>query len=110
MRVDGNGGGSTHYAPNSRGALKTQPEYLEPAIRAGSVATRWNHREDTDYYSQPRRLFESMSADERHRLYENTARSIHGARYEVKARHVENCKLVHDEYGLGVADAIANLE
>ncbi|MGY3230348.1 catalase [Luteibacter sp. HA06] len=110
MRVDGNGGGSTHYAPNSKGALQPQPDFSEPPLDLGNaVAKRWNHREDTDYFSQPRKLFEKFSAEERQRLFENTARAIQGASEAVKLRHVGNCVLVHPEYGKGVADAIARL-
>lgn len=109
MRVDGNGGGKTHYAPNSRGALEPQPAYAEPAMDAGQVATRWNHREDQDYYSQPRRLFELMGTEERQRLFANTARAMRGASELVKQRHVANCSLVHPEYGAGVAEALVGI-
>ncbi len=110
MRLDGNGGGSTHYAPNSRGALQAQPEFLEPPQAIGDVATRWNHRDDTDYYSQPRRLFEIMSIDERKRLFENTARAMRGVSVEIKQRHIDNCNRVHEDYGAGVANAISDLD
>jgi catalase len=109
MRVDGNGGGATHYSPNSRGALQPQPAFAEPAFAAGQVATRWNHREDTDYYSQPRRLFELLSQSERQRLFDNTARAMQGASEPVKQRHVENCTRVHADYGTGVANALARM-
>ncbi|MBB5357452.1 catalase [Rhodanobacter sp. ANJX3] len=109
MRVDGNGGGATHYSPNSRGALQPQPAFAEPAFAAGQVATRWNHREDTDYYSQPRRLFELLSQSERERLFENTARAMQGASAPVKQRHVDNCTRVHADYGTGVANALARI-
>jgi len=109
MRVDGNGAGATHYAPNSRGALQPQPSFAEPAFAAGQVATRWNHREDTDYYSQPRRLFELMSQGERQRLFDNTARAMRGASEPVKQRHVDNCTHVHADYGAGVAEALARI-
>lgn len=109
MRVDGNGAGTTHYAPNSRGALQPQPQFAEPAFAAGQVATRWNHREDTDYYSQPRRLFELMNQDERLRLFDNTARAMRGASGPVKQRHIDNCTCVHADYGAGVAEALARI-
>jgi catalase len=110
MRVDGNGGGSTHYEPNSRGALQAQPDFSEPPLDLGdAVAKRWNHREDTDYFSQPRKLFELMNAAQRQALFDNTARSIKGASEQVVQRHIDNCTMCHPAYGQGVADAIAKL-
>ncbi|MGF6492265.1 catalase [Luteibacter sp. 621] len=110
MRVDGNGGGATHYEPNSYGALQAQPDFSEPPLDLGdAVVKRWNHREDTDYFSQPRKLFELMGAEQRKALFENTARSIKGASAEVVARHISNCTQCHPDYGQGVAAAIAAL-
>ncbi|SEO57080.1 MULTISPECIES: catalase [unclassified Luteibacter] len=110
MRVDGNGGGSTHYEPNSYGALQAQPDFSEPPLDLGeTVAKRWNHREDTDYFSQPRKLFEMMSAEQRDVLFGNTARAIKGASQQVVDRHIANCTACHPEYGQGVAEAIRQL-
>jgi catalase len=108
MRVDGNGGGSTHYEPNSKGALQAQPDFSEPPLGIGeTTARRWNHREDTDYFSQPRRLFEMMGAEQRQKLFDNTARAIRGASRVVVERHIANCMSCHPDYGKGVTDAVA---
>jgi catalase len=110
MRVNGNGGRSTHYEPNSRGALQAQPDFSEPPLRSAGAIARWNHREDTDYYSQPRALFRLMSAAEKRALFDNTARAINGASRPVIERHIANCTKADPAYGKGVADAIARLE
>jgi catalase len=110
MRVDGNGGGLTHYEPNSHGALQAQPDFSEPPLDIGdAVARRWNHREDTDYFSQPRKLFELMNAGQRQALFDNTARSIKGASEQVVQRHIDNCTMCHPAYGHGVSEAVAKL-
>lgn len=109
MRLDGNGGGSTHYAPNSKGTLQPQPDYAEKPFHAGVMATRWNHRVDADYFSQPRALFEQFSGEQKQRLFENTARAMRGASDLVKQRHVTNCSMVHPDYGKGVAEAIGRI-
>ncbi|WP_213948115.1 catalase [Luteibacter sp. dw_328] len=110
MRVDGNGGGSTSYEPNSRGALQAQPDFSEPPLEIGeTVAKRWNHREDTDYFSQPRKLFEMMSPAQKQTLFDNTARAIKGASQPVVQRHIDNCTACHPDYGKGIADAVAKL-
>jgi catalase len=110
MRVDGNGGRSTHYAPNSYGALQPQPDFSEPPQDLGdAVAKRWNHREDTDYFSQPRKLFEGMNPAQRQALFDNTARSISGATQQTIDRHISNCAQCHPDYAAGVTAAVARL-
>ncbi|MBL8657623.1 MAG: catalase [Altererythrobacter sp.] len=109
MRVDGNGGRSTHYAPNSRGALQPQPEFHEPPLRNQGAAARWDHREDGDYFSQPGALFRLMTPQQRQALFDNTARAINGASQEVIERHVANCASADPAYGTGVEEAVARL-
>jgi catalase len=109
MRVDGNGGGTTPYEPNSRGEWIAQPNFAEPPLAVEGVAKRWNHREDDDYYSQPGDLFRLMTAAQQRALFENTARAIKGATRPVVARHIANCSKADSAYGAGVAEAIARL-
>jgi len=109
MRLDGNGGRSTHYEPNSRGALQAQPDFSEPPLKNEGAVARWNHREDGDYYSQPRVLFQSMTPAQQQVLFDNTARAINGASQAVIERHIGNCALADPAYGQGVADAVARL-
>jgi catalase len=70
---------------------------------------RWNHREDTDYFSQPGNLFRMMTPAQQKVLFENTARAIKGASQPVVERHISNCTKADPVYGKGVADAIARL-
>jgi catalase len=109
MRVDGNGGGRTSYEPNSRGEWIAQPDFAEPPLAIEGAANRWNHREDTDYFSQPGDLFRLMTPAQQKVLFENTARAIKGASPEVVARHIGNCSKADPAYGAGVAEAIARL-
>ncbi len=110
MRVDGNGGRSVHYAPNSKGVLQDQPDLAEPPLPIDGAAAHWDHREDGDYFSQPGALFRRMTPDQRQALFENTARAIHGASAPVIARHIANCSQADPAYGDGVAEAIARLQ
>ena len=109
MRVDGNGGGRTPYEPNSRGEWVAQPDFAEPPLAIEATADRWNHREDQDYYSQPRDLFRLMTPAQQQILFDNTARAIKGASPAVIARHIENCSKADHAYGAGVAAAISHL-
>jgi catalase len=109
MRVDGNGGRGTSYEPNSRGALQAQPDFSEPPLKNEGAVARWNHREDDDYYSQPRALFQGMNPEQKQVLFDNTARAINGASAPVVERHIANCFKADPAYAQGVADAIAKL-
>lgn len=106
LRVDGNHGGTLGYEPNSDGEWREQPEFREPPLALDGGADHWDQREDTDYYSQPRALFQLMSAEQRQLLFENTARALGDAPEEVKRRHIGNCLKADPAYGEGVARAL----
>jgi catalase len=110
MRVDGNSAGATSYEPNSYGEWQEQPEYAEPALSIDGAADHWQHKVDTDYYSQPGNLFRMLSKEEKQRLFDNTARAMGNADKEVKDRHIHNCTQADPAYGKGVAQAIAALQ
>ncbi|HEX3498732.1 MAG TPA: catalase [Stellaceae bacterium] len=106
MRVDGNYGGTLGYEPNSYGQWRQQPDFAEPPLSLEGAADHWNHREDDDYYSQPRALFRLMTPAQQKMLFANTAASIGGAPREVQMRHIANCRAADPAYGKGVADAL----
>jgi catalase len=106
MRVDGNHGSTLGYEPNSYGEWQEQPGAAEPPLALEGAANHWNHREDDDYYSQPRRLFGLMSSAQRQVLFENTARAMGDAPREIKLRHIGNCLKADPAYGEGVARAL----
>lgn len=106
MRVDGNHGGTLSYEPNSYGEWQEQPDFREPPLQLEGAADHWNHREDTDYYSQPGALFRLMSPEQQRVLFENTARAMEGVPQEIKLRHINNCRKADPAYGKGVAAAL----
>ena len=106
MRTDGNHGGTLGYEPNSYGQWQEQPDFREPPLSLEGMADHWNHREDTDYYSQPGKLFRLMSPAQQQVLFENTARSVGGAPKEIQLRHIGNCLKADPAYGKGVAKAL----
>ncbi|MXR35746.1 catalase [Neisseriaceae bacterium B2N2-7] len=106
MRMDGNHGSTLAYEPNSYGQWQEQPDFSEPPLQLSGAAQRWNHRDDSDDYSQPRALFQLMSAEEQQRLFDNTARAMGDADIEIKRRHVANCTQADPAYGAGVARAL----
>ena len=106
MRVDGNFGNTLAYEPNSYGEWQEQSDFAEPPLKLEGDAGRWNHREDTDYYTQPGLLFRLMKPEQQKALLENTARDISGAPKEIKIKHISNCLKANKAYGEGVAKAM----
>lgn len=100
-------GGSVSYSPNSYGEWEDSKEHAEPALDILGTADYHNFREDDDkYYEQPGKLFRLMTAEEQHRLFANTARSMQGTTKEVQLRHIANCYYADPAYGEGVARAL----
>ena len=106
MRVDGNFGSTIGYEPNSQQEWQEQPDYSEPSLSLAGAATRWDHREDEDYYSQPGDLFRLMNKEQQEALFENTAGSLGAALIDVQKRHIGNCLKADLAYGAGVAKAL----
>ncbi|MER2539140.1 MAG: catalase [Azonexus sp.] len=106
MRIDGNHGATLGYEPNSYGQWQEQPDFREPPLSIECMADHWNHREDTDYYSQPGALFRLMSPAQQQVLFENTARAMGDAPDDIKRRHICNCAQADPAYGAGVAKAL----
>jgi len=50
-----------------------------------------------------------MSLAERHALFDNTARSLSGAPFEIQQRHIAHCNQADPAYGAGVEHALRNL-
>ena len=109
MRVDGNGGRSLPYAPNSYGEWTAQPDFSEPPLKIEGSAERWDHRADDDYYSQPGNLFRLMTPAQQQVLFENTARAILGASERTIRRHIDNCSKADPRYGAGIAEAVERI-
>lgn len=106
MRTDGNHGATLGYEPNSYGQWQEQPDFREPPLSVEGAADHWNHREDTDYYSQPGNLFRLMTPAQQQVLFDNTARGMGDAPDEIKRRHITNCSKADPAYGAGVAKAL----
>lgn len=110
MRIDGNSGNTETYEPNSAGLFQEQPDFSEPPLSVDGAADHWNHREDTDYFSQPRALYELLSDTEHQRMFARIAGELVQAAEETQARQIALFKQVHPEYGAGVEAAIAKLK
>ncbi len=111
MRVDGNYGATIAYEPNTKGEWQEQPDFTEPPLALHGSAARWNYREDdNDYFTQPGDLFRLLTPDAQQRLFDNTARNIHGVSEHIVQKHIAHCTQADPAYGAGVAKAIAALK
>jgi catalase len=107
MRVDGNAGSTIGYQPNSFGEWQEQPEFKEPPLDLFGAASSWNFREDdSNYFTQPGKLFRLMNKQQQQVLFENTARAMGDAPEFIKIRHISNCLQADKAYGEGVAKAL----
>ncbi|MBD3582214.1 catalase [Flavobacterium selenitireducens] len=106
MRVDGNYGGTIGYEPNSFGQWQQQTDQKEPMLALHGDAGAWDHRVDTDYFSQPGNLFRLLTDEKKRLLFQNTAAQIAPAEKFIQIRHIRNCAKADPDYGAGVAAAL----
>ncbi|MGG7072967.1 catalase [Campylobacter sp. 9BO] len=97
---------NAYYEPNSYGGHAENKTFLEPDLAVGSVAQRFNHREDEDYYSQPRALFNLMNAEQKEALFNNLAASMQGVERFIIDRTLGHFEKICPEYANGVKKAL----
>ncbi len=106
-RVDGNGGATLNYEPNSFGEWREAKHAAEPPLALdGQAADRWNHRVDEDYYSQPGALFRLMNDDQKQQLFGNIGRHMAGVPEEIQRHQLEHFRRADPAYAAGVAKAL----
>ncbi|EMT6576483.1 MULTISPECIES: catalase [Providencia] len=110
MRVDGNSGNHVTYEPNEAGLFQEQPDFSEPPLSIEGAADHWDHREDQDYFSQPRALYELLDDAEHQRMFKRIAGELIDATEATQVRQIELFKQVHPEYGAGVENALKALK
>ena len=106
MRVDGNGGSENSVATNSYGNWTDRRDLREPMLEGGDIGYHDFREDDSDYYTQPGKLFRRMTKEQQLVLFENTARNMGDSTLQIKHRHINNCYQADPEYGKGVADAL----
>lgn len=107
MRVDGNNGGGPNYQPNSVGGPVDDRRYNEPALALQGAADHYDHRVDSDYYSQAGDLFRLMTPDQQQRLFANIGRSLGGvSRRDIQIRQIRHFYQADPAYGEGAAKAL----
>jgi catalase len=115
LRVDGNGGGSVDFEPNSFGGPVEDPSVQEPPLRISGDAGRYAFKgDDADLYGQPRLLWEkALDAGGRGRLVENIVGSMTNPAMGIAdPRPIQEAMLrhwhkVHPDFGAAVAKGLA---
>lgn len=110
MRVDGNGGASVNYEPNSFNGPLDDNRLKEPPLAIEGDAMIYNNRVDTDYYSQPGDLFRLMPEDEKIRTISNISEALAGVPEFIRLRTAARFYLADSRCGLGVANKLSLLE
>ncbi|WP_164877296.1 catalase [[Pantoea] beijingensis] len=106
MRIDGNSGNGATYEPNSFNVFQEQPDYSEPPLSLEGAADHWNHREDEDYFSQPRALFNLLSEEEHQRMFQRIAGELSQVPEFIQQRQIALFRQVDETYGAGVENAL----
>jgi len=110
MRVDGNSGNGATYEPNSFNVFQEQPDYSEPPLSLEGAADHWNHREDEDYFTQPRALFNLLGEEEHQRMFKRIAGELIQIPEFIQQRQIALFHQVDPAYGAGVERALAELK
>jgi len=103
----GSYGSAPNYEPNSYAeAPKQSPRHAEPALALNGSADRYDHREDTDYYSHAGALFRLMSEAQKALLISNIAGTMAGVSEDVIQRQLQYFFKADPAYGEGIAKAL----
>ena len=113
MRVDGNGGKNPNYFPNSFDDIDIDQSYKEPPLPINSNFADWYDRNcegENDHFSQPGRLFQIMTPEERQNTINNIVDSmsgIHGPlKEEIVTRQLFLWYRVDPLLGMGIAKGL----
>ena len=105
-RFDSNGGAAPVYQPNSFNGAEDDASYSEPPLRINGDAGRYDHRSETDHYSQAGDLFRLMDAAAQARLISNIVASMQDVPHEIQERQVFHFMKADPAYGVGVAKGL----
>jgi catalase len=97
--VDGNGGSSQNYHPNSFDGVTETPSSERPPYLGVAAVDRYNHRLDGDYYSQAGDLYRLMSADQKKLLTDNIIGAMKTVPESIQRRQIEHFLKADQAYG-----------
>ncbi|TDQ75191.1 catalase [Sphingobacterium yanglingense] len=112
MRVDGNGGSTPNYFPNSFDESREATEYAEPALLLDSaIADHYDRNaNDDDHYTQPGDLYRLLDNEQKNHLVANIVGAMSGIegpkRDEIVMRQLCHWFRADMNLGMGVAKGL----
>jgi catalase len=106
LRVDGNGGASPNYHPNSFDEIVESNEARVPPQALRGAVGRHDHRADDDYYSQAGDLFRLMNEDQKNLLTRNIASAMRSVPAEIQRRQIAHFTKADPDYGKRVESGL----
>ncbi len=113
MRVDGNGGKSPNYFPNSFDNIKPDESYKQPALTLDTLVADWYDRNaegENDHYTQPGIFWrEVLNEQDKKNLVSNIVGAMKGIDGPKKGDIINRqlCHFFRADIGLGIAIAQA---
>ena len=108
LRVDGNGGGSPNYQPNSFDGVGVREDVRTPAYKSIGPVDHYDHRVDEDYYSQAGALFRLMDAAQKKLLIDNIVGAMASVPLNIQERQTVHFVKADNEYGTRIAEGLKN--
>ena len=103
------GNTDAYYEPNSFGGPVQDKSQAEPPLRISGDASRYDHREGNDDYTQAGDLFRLFDDNQKRRLFGNIAGAMRGVPQRIIDRQLAHFDKADPAYGEGVRDALGSL-
>jgi catalase len=94
------------YEPNSFNGPRQNPVLAEPPLKISGDASRYNHRDGNDDYTQPGNLFRLMSPLQKKQLFCNIAEAMQGVPDYIVERQLGHFAKADPAYAEGVRQAL----
>jgi len=98
--------GSVNYEPNSFDGPVEDHRFVEPPLKIGAEAYRYDHREGNDDYTQAGNLYRLMTSEQRGRLHHAMAGAMTGVPEAIIERQLGHLAKADKEYAEGVRKAL----
>lgn len=95
-----------YYEPNSFNGPQEDHGYAEPPLALDGDMDRHDHRKGNDDFSQPRALFNLMSAEEQARLCGNIAAAMQGVPQRIIDKQLALFEQIDSAYAQGIIKAL----
>ncbi len=103
MRFDGNSGGQVNYEPNSFNGPVEDKRFGEPPLPLEGDAFAYNHRTDTDYYTQAGDLYRLVPEAEKVRIASNVTEAMGGVPEPIRIRAIARFYQADERCGRDIA-------